>query len=254
VADDDGGLLYRVYERRLTKELEAYSLPQHLGVIVDGNRRWAKEAGESTEHGHRAGAAKILEFLSWCDDLDIPLVTVWMLSTDNLRRPAEELVTLYEIISSTIQGIIDAGYCVRLTGSAEVLPEPVRAGIARAKQRTTPGSALTVNVAIGYGGREEIVDAVRELVREQVALGKDGEEVAAAISVDSIAEHLYTRGQPDPDLIIRTSGEQRLSGFLLWQSVHSEYWFCETYWPGFRRVDLLRALRDFCRRERRFGA
>ena len=250
---DDDGLLYRVYERRLTKELEAFSLPQHLGVIVDGNRRWAKEAGETTAHGHRAGAAKILEFLSWCKDLEIPLVTVWMLSTDNFRRPPEELVALYEIITDTIEQIIEAGHCVRLTGNAEALPEEVRAGIGRAQEQASPDARLTVNVAIGYGGREEIVDAVRELVREQAAAGMDGEQIAASISVESIAEHLYTRGQPDPDLIIRTSGEQRLSGFLLWQSVHSEYWFCETYWPGFRRVDLLRALRDFCRRERRFG-
>lgn len=251
---DDDGLLYRVYERRLTKELESFSLPQHLGVIVDGNRRWAKEAGESTEHGHRVGAAKILEFLSWCEGLDIPLVTVWMLSTDNLRRPPEELVALYEIITGTIEQIIEAGHCVRLTGNAEALPEEMRAGIARAQAQVAPESTLTVNVAIGYGGREEIVDAVRELVRDLSGQGLDGDQIASAISVDSIAEHLYTRGQPDPDLIIRTSGEQRLSGFLLWQSVHSEYWFCETYWPGFRRIDLLRALRDFCRRERRFGA
>ncbi|MGP9538904.1 isoprenyl transferase [Brachybacterium sp. AOP43-C2-M15] len=251
---DDDGLLYRVYERRLTKELDAFDLPQHLGVIVDGNRRWAKEAGESTEHGHRAGAAKILEFLSWCDDLDIPLVTVWMLSTDNLRRPPEELVSLYEIIDTTIGQIIDAGYCVRLTGSAQALPEEMRTGIARAQEQASVESSLTVNVAIGYGGREEIVEAVQELVRDLAAEGLDGEQIAGEITVDTIAQHLYTRGQPDPDLIIRTSGEQRLSGFLLWQSVHSEYWFCETYWPGFRRVDLLRALRNFCRRERRYGA
>ena len=248
------GLLYRVYERRLSKELESFDLPQHLGVIVDGNRRWAKAAGESTAQGHRAGAAKIVEFLSWCEDLGIPLVTVWMLSTDNLRRPPEELVALYEIITSTIEQITDAGYCVRLTGSADSLPEEMREGIDRLQQETSPEARLTVNVAIGYGGREEIVHAVRELVRDLGAQGKGIEEIAEGISVGAIAEHLYTRGQPDPDLIIRTSGEQRLSGFLLWQSVHSEFWFCETYWPGFRRIDLLRALRDFCRRERRYGA
>jgi short-chain Z-isoprenyl diphosphate synthase len=251
---DDGGLLYRVYERRLLKELEAFDLPQHLDVIVDGNRRWAKAAGESTAQGHRVGAAKIVEFLSWCEGLGIPLVTVWMLSTDNFRRPPEELGALYGIITSTIEQITDAGYCVRLTGSADSLPEEMRAGIERLQQETAPESRLTVNVAIGYGGREEIVDAVRELVRDLGARGMDADGIAEAISVGSIAEHLYTRGQPDPDLIIRTSGEQRLSGFLLWQSVHSEFWFCETYWPGFRRIDLLRALRDYCRRERRFGA
>ncbi|GAA1483449.1 isoprenyl transferase [Brachybacterium fresconis] len=251
---DDNGLLYRVYERRLVRELEAFELPQHLGVIVDGNRRWAKEAGETTEGGHRAGAAKIVEFLSWCESLQIPLVTVWMLSTDNLSRTPEELEALYEIITSTVEQIAEAGYCVRLAGTPEALPEEVRDGIDRIQERAAPESQLTVNVAIGYGGREEIVDAVRELVRDYGLQGRSPEEIAEAISVESITEHLYTRGQPDPDLIIRTSGEQRLSGFLLWQSVHSEYWFCETYWPGFRRVDLLRALRDFCRRERRYGA
>ena len=251
---DDDGLLYRLYERRLNQQLEAYTLPQHLGVIVDGNRRWARAAGETTAGGHRAGAAKILEFLSWCEGLDIPLVTVWMLSTDNLRRPHEELLALYDIISSTIERILEAGHCVRLTGHPEVLPADVRADIARAQEQAATRTGLTVNVAVGYGGREEIVDAVRELVREQAEQGLGGEDIAAGITVESITEHLYTRGQPDPDLIIRTSGEQRLSGFLLWQSVHSEYWFCETYWPGFRRIDLLRALRDFCRRERRFGA
>ena len=130
----------------------------------------------------------------------------------------------------------------------------MREGIARLQQEVRPEARLTVNVAIGYGGREEIVDAVRELVRDLGAQGLDADGIAEAIDVGAITEHLYTRGQPDPDLIIRTSGEQRLSGFLLWQSVHSEFWFCETYWPGFRRIDLLRALRDYCRRERRFGA
>lgn len=251
---DDDGLLYRVYERRLVKELEEFDLPQHLGVIVDGNRRWAKSTGATTAEGHRMGAAKILEFLSWCQDLEIPLVTVWLLSTDNVRRPVDELAALYGIIGAAVEQIADAGYCVRLTGSLDSLPAEGRRVLEKAIEGATPTSSLTVNVAIGYGGREEIVDAVRELVLDLGREGRSPEEIAAAISTESIAEHLYTRGQPDPDLIIRTSGEQRLSGFLLWQSVHSEYWFCETYWPGFRRVDLLRALRDFCKRERRFGA
>lgn len=250
----DDGLLYRVYEHRLHRELEGFELPRHLGVIVDGNRRWAKESGASTVEGHRMGAAKILELLGWCEELDIPLVTVWMLSTDNLRRPADELEPLFGIITETVTGIVASGYRVRMTGSPEVLPPPFREAIQRAQAEASATRELTVNVAIGYGGREEIVDAVRELVRDLGAQGLPPEEIAAAISVESIAEHLYTRGQPDPDLIIRTSGEQRLSGFLLWQSVHSEFWFCETYWPGFRRVDLLRALREFCRRERRYGA
>lgn len=251
---DDDGLLYRVYERRLLKELAAFELPRHLGVIIDGNRRWAKATGASTAEGHRMGAAKIPEFLQWCEELGIGLVTVWMLSRDNLRRPPEELDALYGIITDTVDLLVREGYAVRLAGNADILPAPVRAAITCLRSDAEPTRGLTVNVAIGYGGREEIVDAVRELVLDLGDQGLDAAQIAQAISVESIAEHLYTAGQPDPDLIIRTSGEQRLSGFLLWQSVHSEFWFCETYWPGFRRVDLLRALRDFCKRERRFGA
>lgn len=250
----DDGVLYRVYERRLARELASVPLPQHLGVIVDGNRRWAKASGASTEEGHRQGAAKIGEFLTWCEELSIPLVTVWMLSHDNLRRPAEELEALFGIITDTLEELTDAGYEVRLTGNDDVLPAEVRARIRRRQETAQVTRELAVNLAIGYGGREEIVVAVQELVREMGKRGLDAEQIADGITIEAIGEHLYTRGQPDPDLIIRTSGEQRLSGFLLWQSVHSEFWFCETYWPGFRRVDFLRALRDFCKRERRFGA
>ncbi|MFC0673037.1 isoprenyl transferase [Brachybacterium hainanense] len=250
----DDGVLYRVYERRLARELSTLPLPQHLGVIVDGNRRWAKASGASTEEGHRQGAAKITEFLTWCEELSIPLVTVWMLSHDNLRRPAEELEALFGIITDTLGELVDAGYEVRLTGNADVLPEEVREQIRCRQERGRVTRELAVNLAIGYGGREEIVVAVQELVRELGAQGLEPDAIAERITTEAIGEHLYTRGQPDPDLIIRTSGEQRLSGFLMWQSVHSEFWFCETYWPGFRHVDFLRAIRDFCKRERRFGA
>jgi short-chain Z-isoprenyl diphosphate synthase len=250
---DDDSLLYRVYERRLVRELAGLDLPRHLAVIVDGNRRWAKAAGITTAEGHRRGGAKVTEFLGWCDELGIPLVTVWMLSNDNLRRPAEELQDLFEIIAETVEKISEAGYRVRLAGSVDALPEATRERIACVQEKTRAVRTLEVNVAIGYGGREEIVEAVRELVRDLVATGTDPEQIADAITVEHIGQHLYTRGQPDPDLIIRTSGEQRLSGFLMWQSAHSEFWFCETNWPGFRRVDLLRALREYCYRDRRYG-
>lgn len=250
---EDEGILHRVYDRRLAKELEPDRLPRHVGVIVDGNRRWAKASGATTEEGHRQGAARITELLSWCEDLGIPLVTVWMLSTDNFSRPAAELESLYEIIAGAVEECTAAGYTVRVTGSAHLLPPRVHQRIQAVQEAAAPPRALRVNLAIGYGGREEIVDAVRELIREGGAAGRTPEQIAETISIEAIGEHLYTRGQPDPDLIIRTSGEQRMSGFLLWQSVHSEFWFCETYWPGFRRTDFLRALREFGRRERRFG-
>lgn len=251
---EDDGILHRIYERRLAKALAEDRLPRHVGVIVDGNRRWAKASGASTEEGHRQGAARITELLTWCEELGIPLVTVWMLSTDNFSRPPAELEALYEIIAGAVEECSGAGYAVRIAGSPELLPPRVHARIEDVLARTQPTKALVVNLAIGYGGRQEIVDAVREIVLDGAAAGLAPEEVAASISIDAISEHLYTRGQPDPDLIIRTSGEQRMSGFLLWQSVHAEYWFCETYWPGFRRTDFLRALRDYTRRERRFGS
>lgn len=251
---EDDGILHRVYEHRLARDLEhSAGLPGHIGVIVDGNRRWARASGATTAEGHRQGAAKITEFLSWCEDLSIPLVTVWMLSTDNFSRPPEELESLYDIIAEAVEEYTAAGHTVRIAGSSHLLPPRVHARIAAVMAKAEPRTSLTVNLAIGYGGRQEIVDAVKELVRAGGEAGLDAEQIAETISIEAISEHLYTRGQPDPDLIIRTSGEQRMSGFLLWQSVHSEYWFCETYWPGFRRTDFLRALRDYCRRERRFG-
>ena len=140
-----------------------------------------------------------------------------------------------------------------MAGALDVLPSHTAHVLKSAEERTRAKPGLVVNVAVGYGGRQEIADAVRSLLSEQAERGISIEELAEVLDVDHIAEHLYTRGQPDPDLVIRTSGEQRLSGFLLWQSAHSEFYFCDTYWPDFRRVDFLRALRDYARRHRRYG-
>jgi short-chain Z-isoprenyl diphosphate synthase len=142
---------------------------------------------------------------------------------------------------------------VHPVGALDMLPDWLSARLKDAEGQTKDTPGLHVNVAIGYGGRQEIADAVRALLIEQAAAGQSVEQIVDSLDVDQIAGHLYTRGQPDPDLVIRTSGEQRLSGFLLWQSVHSEFYFCEAYWPDFRRVDFLRALRDYAGRERRFG-
>ncbi|MBV7431962.1 isoprenyl transferase [Dermabacteraceae bacterium P13115] len=247
-------LLYRVYERRLQCEIEGSLLPQHVAVIVDGNRRWARSFGASTEEGHRQGAAKISEFLTWCEGLGIPVVTVWLLSTDNLSRSPKELDALFQIILGVVERVHAAGYTVKLAGATDTLPCDVVTRLRELEESSAQGAALTVNVAIGYGGRQEITDAVRSLLKAAQAEGKDIAQVANELTPDAIGQHLYTRGQPDPDLIIRTSGEQRLSGFMMWQSVHSEFYFAETFWPEFRRVDFLRALRDYTRRERRFGA
>ena len=249
-------VLYRLYEkRRLATYLAPPArLPRHVGVILDGNRRWAKSFGEPAATGHRRGADKIAEFLGWAEELDIEVVTLWMLSTDNLARSAGELEDLLEIIEDAVRGLADTKrWRVRVVGRLDLLPERLASAL-RAAARSTEGiSGLQVNVAIGYGGRHEIADAVRSYLATQARAGATLEELAERIDVDDIAEHLYTAGQPDPELVIRTSGEQRIGGFLMWQSAHSELYFCEAYWPDFRRVDFLRALRDFTRRERRLG-
>jgi short-chain Z-isoprenyl diphosphate synthase len=246
--------LYRLYERRLARSLDGTSLPRHIGVMLDGNRRWAKSFGETAATGHRRGADKIAELLSWAEPLGIEVVTLWMLSTDNLRRSPAELENLLEIIEDAVRDLADSGrWRVRVIGRLDLLPERLSRALRQAQEGTSGVGGLQVNVAIGYGGRQESADAVRSYLTEEAKNGATLEELAERTDVEHIAEHLYTRGQPDPELVIRTSGEQRVGGFLMWQSMHSEYYFCEAYWPDFRRVDFLRALRDFSQRERRLG-
>jgi len=251
-------LLYSVYERRLTAALAGRPLPGHVGVLVDGNRRWAREMGYvNPADGHRMGAERVKELLRWCDDVGIGHVTVWLLSTDNLSRPSEELTPLLEIIENLVTELAADGqpWRLRMVGALDLLPAHHAAALKAAEERTaTRTGGAQVNLAICYGGRREITDAVRSLLHEHARAGRSLEEVAELIDVDHIAQHLYTKGQPDPDLVIRTSGEQRLGGFLLWQSAYSEFYFCDVNWHGFRRVDFLRALRSYAYRQRRFGA
>lgn len=249
------GLLYRVYQRRLVARLTPESVPRHVGVLVDGNRRWARSYGADTSAGHRAGAENVMEFLGWCEEVGVEVVTLWLLSTDNLARPSQELAALFTIIGDLTGRIAGTGRCrVHPVGSLDLLPDTLSGALKEHEAATRDVHGVHVNVAVGYGGRREITDAVRSLLLEHAARGTSIEELAELVDVEHIAEHLYTRGQPDPDLVIRTSGEQRLSGFLLWQSAHSEFYFCEALWPDFRKVDFLRALRSYSARQRRFGA
>ena len=250
-------LVYGVYERRLADRLDHLDrdrIPRHVGVILDGNRRWARGAGKSAAGGHRAGADKIVQFLGWCEDSHVEVVTLWLLSTDNLHREESELAPLLAIIEETVSDLAARGrWRIHPVGALDLLPEPTASALKAAEEATSDLQGLLVNVAVGYGGRREIADAVRALLQEQAGQGTSLDDLAAVLDVDHIASHLYTKGQPDPDLVIRTSGEQRLSGFLLWQSAHSEFYFCEAYWPDFRRIDFLRAVRSYADRHRRFG-
>ncbi|CCG01769.1 isoprenyl transferase [Blastococcus saxobsidens] len=248
--------LIQVYERRLARALVDADVPRHVGVIMDGNRRWARAIGlEDVAHGHRRGADKIADLLSWCDDAGVQVVTLFMLSTDNLRRPEPELSALLRIIEGVAVDLSRPGrrWRVRQMGAPELLPPETVTVLKQAEEDTCDRAGATVNLAVGYGGRREIADAVRSLLAEHAERGTSLAELVEVLDVEHIADHLYTRGQPDPDLVIRTSGEQRMSGFLLWQTANAEFHFTDVYWPDFRRVDFLRALRDYSARHRRFG-
>jgi short-chain Z-isoprenyl diphosphate synthase len=250
------GLVYRLYERRLEASLSPSAIPRHVGVMCDGNRRWARSAGlADVSSGYQIGADKIFELLEWCQDAGVEVVTLWLLSSDNLSsRPAHELGPLLRIIEETVRELVDQQWQVHPVGALDLLPDETARALKDAAEATASFPGLLVNVAVGYGGRREIADAVRSLLQDHATRGTTIEELAGILTVEHISEHLYTAGQPDPDLVIRTSGEQRLGGFLLWQSAHSEFYFCDAYWPAFRRVDFLRALRSFAARNRRFGA
>jgi short-chain Z-isoprenyl diphosphate synthase len=251
------GLLYATYEQRLIAELHRDALPRHVAVLADGNRRWARlnAPGETLVAGYRAGADKLREFVGWCDEVGLQVVTLWVLSTDNLTRANdEEFAPLLDVIERLVADLAATGrWRVRAVGALDLLPPAMAATLRAAGESTRLIDGLHVNIAVSYGGRHELRDAFRSLLAEEASKGTTLDDLSHTLEIDHIEPHLYTAGEPDPDLIIRTSGEQRLSGFLMWQSAHSEFYFCEALWPDFRRVDFLRALRDYTHRERRFG-
>ncbi len=226
---------------------------------MDGHRRYAREEGGEYRTSYQAGMSKFEEFLTWCADLDIRAVTVWVLSTENLQRPTEELEPYFDVLNGLFERLPAQaqrlGFSLAVSGSLDLLPPTLAQAAKRAVDQTTSiaNPTMAVNIALCYGGRQEIVDACRSLVTDLADQGIAADEIAERIDADGIAQNLYAADLPDIDLVIRTSGESRLSGFLLWQSAFAEFAFVDPYWPAFRRIDLLRALRDFTRRERRFG-
>ncbi len=244
-------VLARMYLRRLRAQLRGRELPKHVAVIMDGNRRWARAQGFADARvGHDYGAEHISSLLRWCAAAGIEHVTIFVCSTENLiaREQGEvnNLLTMMERMVARELAVPDPQWQVHLAGLIDALPDTTARALKEAQSSTavcTTGQHLTL--AIGYGGRQEVVDAVRSLLLDEAAAGVSAAELARRLTTDDIAQHLYTSGQPEPDLIIRTSGEQRLSNFLLWQSERSQLYFCEAYWPAFREIDLLRALRGW---------
>ncbi len=253
-----GKILYYLYEKRLFKKIRGGSAPNHVGLILDGNRRYAKEMGlEDVADGHREGARKLDEVLQWCADLGIGIVTIWVLSPDNIRREKDEVEALFEIIRDKMedlshnQVVVKNKFRIRAFGKLHILPAELQEAIRGCEASTADYDERMLNIAVGYGGREEIVEAAKKALTEKSAASL--EELVQGLTVEDITNNLYTCGIPDPDLIIRTSGEIRLSGFLLWQSAYSEFYFCDALWPLFRKIDFLRAIRSYQERNRRFG-
>ncbi len=251
---------YYVYQRRLEQKVRTWRLPEHIGLIMDGNRRYAREQGlESVGAGHFRGAEKLWEVLSWCYEAQVSTVTVWSMSLDNLNRSAREVQALFDLFEEKTRELAqhddvhEQRIRVRFLGQVELLPESLQTAIREAEQATAGYERFRLNIAMAYGGREEIASAFRNYLLDSSAVGKSLDEVAEEFGAESIERYLYTSGQPEPDLILRTSGEVRLSGFLLWQSTYSEYYFCDTHWPALRKIDLLRALRSYSSRQRRKG-
>lgn len=247
-------LANRLYLRRLRHQLEGCTLPRHVGLIIDGNRRWAKQAGlASPSEGHRYGAEHIWDALTWCRAAGIQHVTVFLCSAENLsRRDDTEVATLMKIIEQIVVGRIataDPAWQVHIAGLVDMLPDSTSTALKQAEDSTRGcATGYHVTLCVGYGGRQEIAEAVRSLLHERAAVGATLAELATTVTEDDIARHLSGDGQPEPDLIIRTSGEQRMSNFLLWQSTGAYLHFCDCYWPAFSEIDFLRALRDFAAR------
>ncbi|MBS0560299.1 MAG: di-trans,poly-cis-decaprenylcistransferase [Proteobacteria bacterium] len=252
--------LYRAYEHSLAAALAEGPMPRHVGIILDGNRRFGRARGLTDFASiYAMGAAKLDDVLAWCADLRIPMVTLWVCSPDNLARPEQEVSGILRAIEAKMAALAAdpavqrLGVKVEVIGRLDLLPPELLAALDAAKRATAGNARMTLTIAVGYGGREEIADAVRGMLHGFTAQGLTLHEAAQRVTPEAIRANLYVPDLPDPDLIIRTSGEVRLSGFMLWQSAYSEFYFTDVNWPEFRRIDLLRAIRSFQMRDRRLG-
>jgi tritrans,polycis-undecaprenyl-diphosphate synthase [geranylgeranyl-diphosphate specific] len=248
-------LVAQTYERQLLSEIRPGEVPRHVGIILDGNRRFAEGKGLQGVQGHMFGADKLEEVLDWCREIGIKHITVFAFSAENFQRSPQEVKTLMDLFVQKFTEVTKDERVhkykvkVQVIGDLSPLPEPVKKAINDAQFSTEGYDGHTLNIAIGYGGRAEVANAVQKICSEV----EKGKLRPGDVDERMIGKHLYTAGLPDPDLIIRTSGEERLSGFLLWQSAYAELYFCEANWPAFSKLDFLRAIRNYQGRERRFG-
>ena len=247
--------VYKIYEKKLQSEIKNKPIPEHIGIILDGNRRASRKLGVGFEEGYELGADKLEEVLDWCWKLGVNVVTCWVFSTDNFSRPKKQVETIMQLAKQKLRmlredkRIIKNQVKIKVLGRLAMLPEDLQEEIKLTEKITAGFNKYRLNICMAYGGRAEIVDALKQIVLKT----KEGEINFEELNEELISKHLYTNGLPDPDLMIRTSGEERLSGFLLWQSAYSEYYFVDVDWPLFRKIDLWRAVRTFQRRQRRFG-
>ena len=246
---------YTTYEKRLLKEVTARPVPHHVAIIMDGNRRYAKEFGLLITQGHEKGREKLESILEWCMEIGVRMLTVYAFSTENVGRSKDEVDALMRMFVDSFSRLAEDERVhkhkirVKVLGQKELLPADLKKAIDNAEERTQDYDQYFFNIAVGYGGREEIVHAIRAIAKAV----KDGKMDVKDISEKTFSDYLYTKDMPDPDLILRTSGEERISNFLLWQLAYSELYFSDVYWPGFRKIDFLRAVRAYQQRKRRFG-
>jgi len=249
--------IYKLYEKWLLEQVRSKDMPQHLGVILDGNRRWAFQRSLPTFLGHRKGAKKGEEFLEWCLDLGITTITIYVFSAENFDRPKGEVESLFKVIEENLESLKNDSRIhrnqvkVKAIGRINDLPSSLKKKLVEVEKATDDYQKFFFNIAIAYGGRVEILDAAKKLIRDVVK----GRIKPKDVDEDAFTGYLYTSHLPNPypDLVIRSSGEERLSGFLLWQTAYSELFFLDVYWPDFRKIDLLRAIRTYQHRKRRFG-
>ena len=251
------GPAYTAYESQLEREVLSGVIPEHIAFIMDGNRRYAKEVlNAPTIEGHRLGKDKLNEVVHWCLDLGIHHMTVYAFSTENFKRDPSEIDYIMELMEKSFYEFADDKdvhshhVAIKLIGDLEMIPENVLKAANYAMERTKDYKDFTLNMAVAYGGRQDIANVVRQIATKV----RDGEIDVDDIDEDMIGSYISTGDIPDPDLILRTSGEMRISNFLLWQMAYSELYFTDVYWPGFRYIDFLRAIRTYQQRKRRYGA